>query len=118
MQEDILKQKVRISWAEEGDFNSKYFYSVVKEKKGEDLIYTELRTIKEGGYRGIKQSLMRLLITLVTFSLIPTVNLSILDCVEPLVTEEDNHTLYEVPEEALQVQMASSDKGYHQKRSL
>ncbi|XP_009587519.1 uncharacterized protein [Nicotiana tomentosiformis] len=33
IQKSIFKQKARIKWAEEGDANTKYFYSVVKEKR-------------------------------------------------------------------------------------
>ncbi|XP_019223726.1 PREDICTED: uncharacterized protein LOC109205468 [Nicotiana attenuata] len=53
MQESILKQKARIKWAEEGDSNSKYFHSVIKEKGGEHTS-TELRMTKEYGWRAMK----------------------------------------------------------------
>ncbi|OIT21155.1 putative ribonuclease h protein [Nicotiana attenuata] len=39
IQESILKQKARIKWAEEGDSNSKYFHSVIKEKRRRAHIY-------------------------------------------------------------------------------
>lgn len=48
MQDSILKQKARIRWVDEGDTNSKYFYSVIKTKKGGHT-YIESKTTKAHG---------------------------------------------------------------------
>lgn len=33
MQESILRQKAQLKWFEAGDYNNKYFHSVIKEKR-------------------------------------------------------------------------------------
>ncbi|XP_070032980.1 uncharacterized protein [Nicotiana tomentosiformis] len=102
MKKDILRQKARISWAEEGDSNFKYFYSVVKEKRRRSHIYR----IKNNQGKWIEGNQAISYAAINHFSNNSSHshsdnNFSILDCVEPLVTEEENNTLYEVPEETM-----------------
>lgn len=100
MQEFILKQKSRIKWAEECDSNSKYFHSVIKEKRRREHIYR----IKDNqgtwieGNEAIANAAIDHFSNLFTHTQSDN-NLSILDCIDPMVTEKDNHLMNQILEE-------------------
>ncbi|XP_009782770.1 uncharacterized protein [Nicotiana sylvestris] len=88
MQESILKQKSRIKSAEEGDSNSKYFHNVIKEKIRRAHIYR----IKDNQGTWIEGNEATTSAAIDHFSNLFTHtqsdnNLSILECIEPMVTE-------------------------------
>ncbi|XP_019264876.1 PREDICTED: uncharacterized protein LOC109242481 [Nicotiana attenuata] len=100
MQESILKQKSRIKWAEEGDSNSKYFHSMIKEKKRRAHIHR----IKDNhgtwieGNEAIANAVIDHFSNLFTHTQSDN-NLSIMECIQPMVTEEDNHLMNQIPQE-------------------
>ncbi|XP_019241015.1 PREDICTED: uncharacterized protein LOC109221003 [Nicotiana attenuata] len=98
MQDSILKQKARVKWAEEGDTNSKYFHSVIRERRRK----TQLHMIKNRdgdwveGNRNIAQAAIE------HFSEIfsqpnNTSDMEIVRKCEKLITDADNELLQHTP---------------------
>ncbi|OIT31087.1 hypothetical protein A4A49_11289 [Nicotiana attenuata] len=97
-QESILSQKARIKWAEEGDSNTKYFHSTIKERRRRSRI---LRIQDHNaswieGNRAISQAAVDHFSDI--FSQPQEANrLDILRWMDKIVTEEDNQSLHKEP---------------------
>lgn len=100
MQEYILKQKSIIKWAEEGDSNSKYFHSVIKEKRRRAHIYRikDNQGIWIEGNEAIAKAAIDHFSNIFAHKHSDN-NLSILGCIDLIVTEKDNHFLNQIPDE-------------------
>lgn len=83
----ILRQKARIKWAADGDTKSKYFYSVIKEKRRRTHIFRiknkDIRWIE--GNDNIAQAAIDHFNNLFTYSTSDN-DLSIINCIEPLIS--------------------------------
>ncbi|XP_060190441.1 uncharacterized protein LOC132619606 [Lycium barbarum] len=80
MQDSILKQKARIKWFEEGDSNTKYFYSVIE--GNEDIFNAAVEHFSS------------------LFTHFPSDNdLSILNWIDTSITEEENSFMCSIPED-------------------
>lgn len=100
MQDFILKQKVRIMWADEGDTNSKYLYSMIKNKRKR----THIHRINNNQGSWIEGNEAITDATIEHFSDMFTHNkngnnMSIIDCVDQLVTDEYNELLNKIPDD-------------------
>ncbi|XP_019260352.1 PREDICTED: uncharacterized protein LOC109238375 [Nicotiana attenuata] len=98
MQDSILKQKANIKWFEEGDFNTKYFHSLIREKRRR----LQLHKIKdhrdrwlEGDDNIAKDAIRHFHKRFnITHQFKDT---DILDCIPRIITGDDNTLLTVVP---------------------
>ncbi|XP_060170402.1 uncharacterized protein LOC132601318 [Lycium barbarum] len=100
MQDSILKQKARIKWSEEGDSNTKYFYSVVKENRRKAHIHRIRNSHGHWieGNKAISNAAVEHFSILFTHS--PSDNdLSILNWIDTSITEEENNFMCSIPED-------------------
>lgn len=99
MQEDILRQKARTTWADEGDTNSKYFYRVVNEKRRSSHLprFKNNQEVWVEGNQDISNDAIQHFSNLFTHS--PSDNdLSILECIDLIVSEEENNLMHSIHE--------------------
>nr|XP_009592913.1 uncharacterized protein LOC104089672 [Nicotiana tomentosiformis] len=99
MLEDILRQKARTTWADEGDTNSKYFYRVVNEKRRSSHLprFKNNQEVWVEGNQDISNDAIQHFSNLFTHS--PSDNdLSILECIDLIVSEEENNLMHSIHE--------------------
>lgn len=95
MQENSLKQKAQVNWFEEGDKNSKYFHSIIRERRRKLHIHNII--IKTCGSKGMMVYPM-LPYTILNTSLITPTVLQIPESLIPsIINEEDNAYLTAMP---------------------
>lgn len=100
MQESLLKKKTKLNWFQQGDYNNKYFHSVLRERRRKLGIHR----IKNHGGRWIQgdDKIARVAIKHFEqlFNLSQTLmNPTLLDCILFIVTSQDNEMLTNLPNE-------------------
>nr|XP_016487427.1 PREDICTED: uncharacterized protein LOC107807533 [Nicotiana tabacum] len=100
LQESMLKQKSQIKWFEEGENNTRYFHSILREKRRRQQI-NRIKNSRGNWIKGdekIARKAVRHFQTI--FNLTPPIiNNSILDCIPFCISGDDNIMLSKVPEE-------------------
>ncbi|WMV54211.1 hypothetical protein MTR67_047596 [Solanum verrucosum] len=100
MQDALLKQKTRINWFKDGDYNSKYFHSVLRDRRKRLLIH-RIKDHRENWIEGdnmIARAAIRHYKNLFNMGQ-PNLDSGTLDCIPKLITEEDNDMLHRAPVE-------------------
>ncbi|OIT39211.1 hypothetical protein A4A49_28977 [Nicotiana attenuata] len=99
-QESMLKQKSQVKWFEEGEKNTKYFHSILREKRRRQQV-NRIKNSRGKWIKGddkIANRAVRHFQNLFNITN-PTINNSILDCIPFCVSGDDNSMLSKVPEE-------------------
>ncbi|XP_070039273.1 uncharacterized protein [Nicotiana tomentosiformis] len=100
LQESLLKQKSQSKWFEEGDANTNYFHSILREKRRRLQLH-KIKNRKEKWIQG-EEKIAREAVKYfeVIFNLPkPAFNNSILDCIPHCIQEEENDKLTGMPTE-------------------
>ncbi|XP_070025877.1 uncharacterized protein [Nicotiana sylvestris] len=102
LQESMLRQKSQSQWFEEGEKNTKYFGSILREKKKKRRQQiNRIKNRKEKWIKGdekIAKKAVRHFQTI--FNLTPTtINNFILDYIPHCISSEDNNMLSKIPED-------------------
>ncbi|XP_059315667.1 uncharacterized protein LOC132066362 [Lycium ferocissimum] len=99
-QNSILRQKARIKLAEEGDTNSKYFYSVIKgrRRRAQIMRIKNAQGIWLENTEDIAQEAVAHFTNIFTQPA-DSNNIGILDYLDIMVTDQDNEMLQQIPSE-------------------
>lgn len=95
MQYALLKQKARINWFKEGDYNSKYFHSVLRDRRKRLLIH-RIKDHRDNWIEGdnmIGRAAIRHYKNLFNMGK-PYLDSGTIDCIPKLITKEDNDILH------------------------
>ncbi|OIT39781.1 hypothetical protein A4A49_61719, partial [Nicotiana attenuata] len=98
MQDSILKQKANIKWFEEGDSNTKYFHSLIRERRRRLQIH-KIKDHKERWVEGednIAKAAIRHFHKRYNIKH-QFIDNDILECIPRTITEEDNIALTSIP---------------------
>lgn len=100
MQDSILIQKAQVDWYEQGDSNSKYFHSMIRDKRNK----LKLHRIKNNrgnwvqGDEKISKAAVKHFENLFTHQH-NNVDMTLLNCIPSNVTEDENRILNDIPSE-------------------
>ncbi|XP_070004648.1 uncharacterized protein [Nicotiana sylvestris] len=100
LQESMLKQKSQIKWFEEGDKHTKYFHSILREKRRRQQV-NRIKNSRGKWIKGDDKIANRAVRHFQNFFNLtpPTINNSILNCIPFCILGDDNSMLSMVPGE-------------------
>lgn len=95
-QESLLTQKAQLKWYEEGDCNSKFFHSIIKDKRRRLQLFRIKKWQMDSGGEKISKAACRHFERLFDLPE-PRLDSNIFDCVPTCIEENDNRVLVSIP---------------------
>ncbi|XP_070032897.1 uncharacterized protein [Nicotiana tomentosiformis] len=99
LQESLIRQKSQVKWFEEGDNNTSYFHSILRERRRRQLI-NRIKNRKGNWIKGDEKIVRKAVKHFQSlFNLTPpTINTSILNCIPYCISRDDNNMLSKIPD--------------------